>query len=102
MHLFRRQMLSVGIIVLLFLEGCRYSGGSGDTPPATSPSVPPADLVVLHVGAASYQAGETVRVTIRNQGTQPISFTDHKTNCSVLLLEHQVGSSWEAVTPVSS
>jgi hypothetical protein len=99
MHLFRQQMLAVGIIVLLLLEGCGYNGGSGDTPPATPPSVPPADLVVLHVGAASYQAGERVRVTIRNQGKHTISFTDHKTNCTVLLFEHQVGSSWEAVAP---
>lgn len=99
MHLFRQQMLAVGIIVLLFLEGCGYNGGSGDTPPATSPSVPPTALVVLHVGATSYQAGETVRVTIRNQGKQTISFSDHKSNCTVLLFEHQVGSSWEAVAP---
>ncbi len=99
MHLFRRPMLSVGIIVLLFLKGCGYSGGSGDTPPATSPSVPPTDLVVLLVGAASYQAGETVRVTISNQGKHTISFPDHKTNCTVLLFEHQVDSSWEAVAP---
>ena len=99
MHLFRQQMLAVGIIVLLFLEGCGYNGGSGDTPPAPSPSVPPTGLVVLHVGATSYQAGETVRVTIRNQGTHTISFSDHKSNCTVLLFEHQVGSSWEAVAP---
>jgi hypothetical protein len=93
MHLFRQQMLAVGIIVLLFLEGCGYNGGSGDTPP----SGPPTALVVLHVGTTSYQAGETVRVTIRNQGTHTISFSDHKSNCTVLLFEHQVGSSWEAV-----
>jgi hypothetical protein len=99
MHLFRQQMLAIGIIVLLFLEGCGYYGGSGDTPPARSPSVPPSDLVVLPVGATSFQAGKTVRVTIRNQGTHTISFSDHKSNCTVLLLEHQVGSSWEAVAP---
>jgi hypothetical protein len=99
MHLFRQPMLAVGIIVLLSLEGCGSNGGSGDTPPATSPSVPPTGLVVLHVGATSYQAGETVRVTIRNQGKHTISFSDHKSNCTVLLFEHQVGSSWEAVAP---
>lgn len=95
MHLFRQHMLAVGIIVLLLLEGCGYNGGSGDTPP----SAPPTDLVVLHVGATSFHAGERVRVTIRNQGKQTISFSDHKSNCTVLLFEHQVGSSWEAVAP---
>src|SRR5260370_35355027 len=99
MHLFRRQMLPVGIILLLLLGGCGYNGRSGTTPPATSPSVPPTDSVVLQVGAASYRTGETVRVTIINQSKQTISFSDHKTSCTVLLFEHQVGSSWESVAP---
>src|SRR5260370_5870500 len=99
MHLFRRQMLPVGIILLLLLGGCGYNGRSGAPTPATSPSVPPTDSVVLQVGAASYRAGETIRVTIINHSAQTISFTDHKTSCTVLLFEHQVGSSWESVVP---
>lgn len=100
MYRSQRSVLFVGLTMLFLLAGCGHNTGNGSPPSAASPTVPPSPgSVVLQVGAASYRAGDSIRVTILNQSQQTISFADHQTNCSVLLMEHQVGSSWEPVAP---
>jgi hypothetical protein len=69
-------------------------------PPTATPrgSVPIANgPVTLSVNATSYQAGDAITVTLRNQSAQPIAFPDHLTDCSVVLLQQQVGVSWQPV-----
>ena len=96
MSLSRRVFLPVGIVILLLVSGCGSNAGNG----AASPSpTPPADSVWLHVGATSYQQENTITVTIRNQSKQTISFADHQTNCTALLLEQQHATSWKSLAP---
>lgn len=127
-HLPRRTVwpFSLGIMLLLLLSGCgsnelhnsatspssssaSQTTGAGSpgsipahTPQATVPGSTPspsAGPVVLQVSATTYRSGETISVTIWNQGKQTISFPDHLTNCTVLLFEHQAGSAWQPVAP---
>ena len=57
------------------------------------------DLVTLSVDAASYQIGDPIIVTLRNQRTGTIYFPDHQTNCTVIQLQRQVNENWEEVNP---
>ena len=95
MRISQRRFLLGGIVVMFLLIGCGSNAGSGASPSPTG--MPPTLAVTLQVGAASYQAGSLISVTIKNQSTQAIYFADHRTNCTVLLLERQVASSWEPV-----
>lgn len=93
----RRMWSLLSVMLLVLLGACGYDGVSGSVPP-TKPSSKTSP-VVLQVGFGQYQPGETVRVTIRNQSQQTISFPDHLTECSVLLFEYQAGSAWKPVAP---
>lgn len=85
------------------------SGGPGATksvtpttsatssPTATSPSA--TGPVTAQISAPLYQPEDTIVVTISNHTDQTIFFPNHQTNCTVVLLEHLVGSSWEQVAP---
>jgi hypothetical protein len=108
MHVSQRCFLLGCIVVAFFLAGCAYNAESNATPPptstrSTSPTAPiptaPTDSVTLQVGAASYQLGSDMSVTIKNQSRQAISFADSRTDCTVLLLERQGADSWEPVAP---
>ncbi|GAC1348905.1 MAG: hypothetical protein NVSMB27_18390 [Ktedonobacteraceae bacterium] len=101
MHIFQQRFLVGGIVVVFLLVGCGSNAGSGATPtPTGKPTQQPPTLpVTLQVGAASYPLGSVISVTIKNQSGQTISFPDHRTNCTVLLLERQVASSWVPVAP---
>lgn len=97
MRVSQRRFLLGGIIVVFLLVGCGNNAGSDA---AASPTgMPPTSSVTLQVGAASYPLGSTISVKIKNQSTQAIYFADHRTNCTVLLLERQVANSWEPVAP---
>lgn len=101
MRVSHRHFLFGSIAVVLLLVGCgSNTGAGGSTPPPTGvPTRPPTRPVVLEVGAASYSPGSVVSILIKNQGQQPIFFADHRTNCTVLLVERLVGSSWQALAP---
>jgi hypothetical protein len=43
--------------------------------------------VTLHVDKALYRTDDTIVVTVSNQRSQTISFPDHLTNCTVILLQ---------------
>lgn len=65
-----------------------------------SPSVTPGtEGVQVQVSASVYQTTDTIVVTISNASPSPIVFADHQTNCTVVLLQRQVGSSWESFSP---
>jgi hypothetical protein len=53
--------------------------------------------VTLSVNASSYRASDAIVVTLSNKSAQPITFPDHLTGCSVVLLQVQVGGNWQPV-----
>lgn len=90
MGIFQQRFLPLGILVMFVVVGCGNNAGSGTTQPPTYP-------VTLQVDMTSYHPGDTIRVTLKNQSGQTIYYADHRTNCTVLLVERQVASSWEPV-----
>ncbi len=126
MHSSQRWLLPIGIMLMVLLVGCGHNDGSASgsgvppSPPGSGNDVTPTSTgigsnatpsptqplaqsstaaVILQVGAASYPAGSTVHVTIKNQSNQTINFADHQTNCTVLTVQRQVGDSWQAMAP---
>lgn len=97
MRIPQKRFLPVGIVIVFLLAACGHNTGSGATPSPTGQ--PPTLPVTLQVGATSYSRGSSISVTIKNQSGQTIYFADHRTNCTVLLLERQVNGSWEPVAP---
>ncbi len=99
-HIQRLFGLLSALLVLVLLIGC----GSTLPPGATSLSTPtptkqtsasPGTLtptarpgsVTLRVERSLYRASDTISVTVSNQSNRAISFPDHLTNCTVILLQ---------------
>jgi hypothetical protein len=108
---------------LLLLAGCGYSGTvstpAQNTPtlaptatavpritpgthPTATPSpahipVPGSGQVVVQLSALTYRPGASIGITILNRTSQRIVFSDHQSECSVVLLQHQTALSWEPV-----
>ena len=116
MGITQRRFLLPGFVILFCLVGCGNNTGSGTTGNQSSAysvtqqagsgnnmrnstpnTQPPTYPVTLQVAMASYSPGDTIRVTITNQSGKTIYFADHRTNCTVLLLERQGATSWEPV-----
>lgn len=81
-------------LALVLLAGCgsqRSPGAINPTPTVSAPtaSPSPAERVTVTVAKAEYQKQETLRVTIHNQSSQMVSFPDHQTSCTVILLQAQ-------------
>lgn len=53
--------------------------------------------VTMTINAPSYRANDTITVTLSNQGGQVIFFVDQHTNCTVLLVQQQVGGHWQNI-----
>lgn len=106
-------------LAILLLASCGYNGsaptitGASQAATATPPITPGATVtanatahttpgassgrVSVHISASAYRINETITVTVNNATAQTISFADHQSNCSIVLLQRQVGSSWESV-----
>ena len=100
MSISQRYLLLVGTMIVFLLLRCGHNGGRNANAlpsPTGRPAPLPTSSITLQVGAATYQPGSTMSVTIKNQNQQTISFFDHRTNCMVLLLEQQVANAWEPV-----
>lgn len=111
MRRYRLFFIAGVIVIAAQLTGCGQNastgGGTNATPPPTngpSPTAATSPLptastgpVTLRVGATSYRASDTISVTLSNQSTRAISFPDHLTNCTVILLERQVNGGWQSV-----
>ncbi len=64
----------------------------------TEPSHPAeTGFVTLRTDALSYRSSDTISVTVSNQRSQTIHFLDHRTNCTVVLLQRNVNGSWESL-----
>jgi hypothetical protein len=105
-----RLFLIAGVIMIAAqLTGCGQNvstgGGTNATPTnVPSPTVTNTPLptasngpVTLRVGATTYHPTDTISVTLSNQSTRAIYFPDHLTNCTVILLQHQVNEGWQNI-----
>lgn len=104
----------LGLSILL-LAGCGYNGtvtssGSTATVTAVSAITPGAATassspvpgshsgsVTVQISASHYHTQDTIGVTISNGTSQTISFADHQSNCTMVLLQHQNAANWEPV-----
>lgn len=104
-------------LCILLLAGCGYNGNTSNTSTntaaqpatATAPVTPAATAtprttpgassagVSVRSSASTYHPNETIVITITNATAQPISFADHQTNCSIVLLQHRDGTSWKSI-----
>lgn len=87
------------LALLILLAGCGTAlstnpSGLSPTPAAQFSPTPSAAAtpggnghVTLHTDALLYQPGATITVTLSNGSTHSISFPDHLTNCTVILLQ---------------
>src|SRR5581483_530309 len=121
-----KRIIVLSLALGLFLTSCGYNGvvTTGSSPTTTSvaatptvvtrltpggpgatftPSPPaqgtPGQSVTVQTSASFYQPGETILVTISNQTAQTILFANHQTDCTVVLLQVQTGSSWQSIAP---
>ncbi len=70
----------------------------GATPGGTPvPSVPPTDAVTLTTDQTSYTPSATINVTLVNHRATSIFAFDHQTSCTILILQRQAASGWQAV-----
>jgi outer membrane lipopolysaccharide assembly protein LptE/RlpB len=101
---------------ILLLAGCGYNGtvrtltggtvavpatsttssGTTTTSPSTTPNLHTSGVTV-RVSASGYHVHDTIMVTISNNTSQTISFADHQSNCTIVLLQHQNAANWGQV-----
>ena len=69
------------------------------TTPGGTPvsSVPPTDAVTLTTDRTSYTTSATIIVTLSNHRSTSVFAFDHQTSCTILTLQRQTASGWQAV-----
>lgn len=82
------------LMALILLAGCGSNGsaseaGHPNSPATRSPSPAGTGSITVRVDKSFYLAGDMISVTVSNQSPHTISFPDHLTNCSVILLQRQ-------------
>lgn len=111
MRIYQRLLIAAAILIATQLAGCGQNsatgGGTKASPTPTNVPVPTVTTtpfptastgpVTLSVGATLYHTTDTITVSLRNQSIQAIYFPDHLTNCTVILLQHQVNGDWQNV-----
>ena len=60
-------------------------------------SVPPTDAITLTTDHALYTTSSTIIVTLINGRSTSIYTFDHQTSCTILTLQRQTASGWQAV-----
>lgn len=81
---------------ILLLAGCGFSQtpststGSGAATPGQ---------VTITTGKSQYAPAETIDVTIANGLPSGILAADHQSDCTVLVIEHLSGQTWQAQNP---
>lgn len=106
----------VPVALVLTLAACRVTttgeqqpgGATSSTPTATAAStatpggtpvssVPPTDAITLTTDHGSYTTSATIIVTLINHRSTSIFTFDHQTSCTILTLQRQTSSGWQAV-----
>jgi hypothetical protein len=77
---------------LVLLAGCSFSQTPGST--SGSGAVTPGHVTVT-TSKPQYRPGDTVAVTIANGLSSGILAADHQSDCTVLLIEHLTGQTWQ-------
>ena len=77
----------VGLALCLLLAACGQTTSSSLAPGSSG-------SVQLTVGASTYQRGDTISVTIANQSGSDIFAADHQSQCTIIQLRMQSGSTW--------
>jgi hypothetical protein len=71
--------------------------------PTSSPSRSTAGFVILHLDTIPTSARSTITFTLDNQTNQAISFADHQSECTVILLQMmpplQENGQWQPLAP---
>ena len=93
-HIYRLPSLIPAILIAVLLVGCGQSSTGGTPPPVPTAT---GGSITLSVDATSYHPGDTITVTLSNQGPQTIYFQDHLTNCTVIQLQTQVNGNWQMI-----
>jgi hypothetical protein len=100
-----RYLLILTLVIGMFIVSSCTSNSSSSPSPSPPSGTQPAqgspgsasNGVTLDLASTTYHTSDTLRITLKNSGSQPIFFPDHLTNCTVLLLEYQVNGSWQAI-----
>jgi|SRR5690242_7420235 len=107
----------VPVVLVLTLAACGVTtgeqqpgGATSSTPTATAastttpggtpvPTVPPAGAIALSTDRASYTTSGNINiiVTLINGRATSIFAFDHQTSCTILRLQRQTASGWQAV-----
>lgn len=79
----------------------RIPGHASPTPSTVATATGPKGTVTLQLSAVPQQSSDPVMLTLNNQTDQTILFSDHLTECTVVLLQLQLPNSgtWQAVAP---
>jgi len=83
----QRPYVLVGLALCLLLAACGQTTSSSLAPGSSG-------SVQVTAGASSYQRGDTISVTIANQGSGDIFAADHQSQCTIVQLQMQSGNSW--------
>lgn len=81
---------------ILLLAGCGFS----QTPStAAGTGTPSPGHVIVATGKSQYTPSEAVDVTIGNGLSGTIFAADHQSDCTVLVIEHLSGQTWQPQNP---
>lgn len=112
----RRAGRIMPVALVLMLAACgvtttseQQPGGAASTTPTTTAastatpggtsvsSVPPTSAITLTTDRSSYTTSSTIIVTLINGRSTSIYTFDHQTSCTILTLQRQTASGWQAV-----
>lgn len=77
----------------------RTAGATRVPSPSPDATLQPgtAGPVTLQIQKSAFHPNDTIEVVMSNQSAQTISFPDHQTGCTVILLQYQKSEMWEAM-----
>jgi hypothetical protein len=92
----QRRIAIVGLVAIVSVLASCAPGGLGTAAPLPTATSGP---VTLRTNAASYHAGDTVTVTLRNGTSGSIHFQNQESDCGVLIVRRLEGGAWKGVDP---
>lgn len=92
--IYRLPELITAFVTMMLLVGCGQNSTGGTLSPLPTAT---GGSITLNADATSYHPGDTITVTLSNQGTQTIYFQDHLSNCTVIQLQTQVNGNGEMI-----